>query len=45
MCYWILPESGIPIADTMVQHVIAEDYRNEAIKAQIDAFDSALNAR
>jgi hypothetical protein len=45
MCYWLIPESGIVIANTSVQHVIADDYLQPAIKLQIDRFDAALIER
>jgi hypothetical protein len=45
MCYWLIPVSGIVIANTSVQHVIADDYLQPAIKLQIDRFDAALTER
>ena len=45
MCYWLIPQSGIPISDTTVQHVTLEDIRNPAIKKQIDEFDEELTKR
>ena len=45
LCYWLLPVSGRPIAETTVQHVTAEDLRNPDIKAQVDEFNENLNKR
>mmetsp|Transcript_38822 Transcript_38822/g.82849 ORF Transcript_38822/g.82849 Transcript_38822/m.82849 type:complete len:728 (-) Transcript_38822:475-2658(-) len=39
MCYWLIPVSGRPIAETTVQHVTADDMRDVNIKAQIDEFN------
>jgi len=45
LTYWIMTVSGKPVTDDSVQHVTAEDLRNDAIKAQVDKFDAALTAR
>ena len=45
MCYFIIPESGIPITDTTVQHVTREDYHDQDIKFHIDSFNAALTQR
>ena len=45
MCYWLLPKSGKPIADTTVQHVTAEDLRDSETKKQVDDFDTELTQR
>ncbi len=42
MCYWLMPVSGIPVANTTVQHVTLEEMRNPNIQVQIEAFDKAL---
>jgi len=42
MCYWLIPVSRRVIANTSVQHVIADDHLSPAIKRQIDQFDAAL---
>jgi hypothetical protein len=45
MCYWLMPVSGIPVANTTVQHVTLEEMRNPNIQVQIEAFDKALVGR
>ena len=45
MCYWLIPKSGKPIAETTVQHVTLEDMRHPDIKAQVDVFNDQLAAR
>ena len=45
LTYWIMPVSGKPLTDDSVEHVTAEDLRNDAIKAQVAAFDAALTTR
>jgi hypothetical protein len=45
MCYWLIPISGILIANTSVQHVIQDDYNNPNIKRQIDSFNAGLTER
>ena len=45
MCYWLMPVSGIPIADTTVQHVTAEDLRDPEVKQQVDEFNRRLTER
>mmetsp|Transcript_6957 Transcript_6957/g.15347 ORF Transcript_6957/g.15347 Transcript_6957/m.15347 type:complete len:588 (-) Transcript_6957:1134-2897(-) len=45
MCYWLLPVSGKPIADTTVQRVTDEDLRSPGTKEQVDIFDRDLTKR
>ena len=45
MCYWLMPVSGVPIVNTTVQHVTAEDLRNIDIQARVDDFNTRLNSR
>jgi hypothetical protein len=45
MCYWVLPESGIPITRTSVQHVTIEDMRNPELLVKMDRMKAALNKR
>ena len=45
LCYWILTKEGHVIAETTVQHVIREDMQDEAIKSQVQAFNTAVNER
>ena len=45
MCYWLIPESGIVIANTSVQHVVLDDTLQPRISRLIDKFDAALTER
>ena len=45
MCYWIMPVSGTPIADTTVQHVTADDLISADAKRQVEEFDQHLRER
>jgi hypothetical protein len=45
MCYWLIPESGILVANTSVQHVIENDHLNPDIKRQINSFNAGLAKR
>ena len=42
MCYWIITETGIPMAETTVQHVTRDDLLDQDIKVQIDNFNEAV---
>ena len=44
MCYWVVPISGIPVADSTVQHVTSDDLFNPDIKSQVKAFNSTLES-
>jgi hypothetical protein len=43
MCYWLMPVSGIPVVNSSVQHVMAEDLRNTQIMEQVNDFNTRLN--
>jgi hypothetical protein len=45
MCYWLMPESGIVVANTSVQHIIQDDHNNPSIQQKIDRFDASLAER
>ena len=45
MCYWIMPVSGNPIAETTVQHVTRDDILDADISAQITEFNQNLTKR
>jgi hypothetical protein len=45
MCYWLMPVSGIPVVNSSVQHVTAEDLQNPEIMQQIDDFNRRLETR
>ena len=42
MCYWLIPRSRKPIADTTVQHVTDKDLRNLKLRKQIEEFNEKL---
>ena len=42
MCYWLMPVSGIPVVNSTVQHVTAEDMRDPDINARIEDFNTKL---
>jgi hypothetical protein len=45
LCYWVLPESGIPITRTSVQHVAQEDMRNPVIVHAVEEMKLKLDKR
>ena len=45
MVYWLMPVNGTPIASSTVQHVTAEDMRNDDISQRVDAFNQRLTQR
>ena len=45
MCYWIMGASGIPIAETTVQHVTRDDMIDPAIANHIETFNETLTTR
>lgn len=42
MCYWVLPASGMPTADTSVQYITHADVANPDIAEQIETFNEQL---
>lgn len=42
MCYWLLPQSGIPITRTKVQPLSDIELQTDDIKEQLKAFDAIL---
>jgi hypothetical protein len=42
MCYWLLPQSGIPITRTTVQPLTDIELQTDAIKEQLKSFDTLL---
>ena len=40
LCYWVLPETGVPMARTTVQHVPELDLQMDEIKEKVKAFES-----
>jgi hypothetical protein len=45
MCYWLMPVSGVPVVNSSVQHVMAEDLRNPDIMQRINDFNRRLETR
>jgi len=45
MCYWILPQSGIPIARTTVQNITMEELATNEVKEQLQKFDNEIHLR
>ena len=45
MCYWLMPVSGVPVVNTTVQHVTAEDLRNPDLQSRVDDFNTRLERR
>ena len=45
MCYWLMPVSGVPVVNSSVQHVTAEDLRNPQIMERVEDFNTRLNTR
>ena len=41
-CYWVLPETGILMACTMVQEITELDLKTDAIKEKVKAFENKL---
>ena len=42
MCYWILPETGIPISCTTVQRMPELDKQDEVMKEKMKVFDQKV---
>lgn len=42
MCYWLVPISGVPIANMMVQHVMTKDMCNPDLQPLIEEFIAKL---
>ncbi len=45
MCYWLLPESGIPIARTSIQLVTPAEMQTTEINQMIQANDQKINVQ
>ena len=45
MCYWLMPVSGVPIVNSLIQHVTSEDLQNPDIRSRVDDFHNKLNTR
>ncbi|KAL3798057.1 hypothetical protein HJC23_012348 [Cyclotella cryptica] len=44
MCYWVIPITGAPVADTTVQHITRDDMNDPTIKMMIEEFNTKLTA-
>lgn len=42
MCYWVLPQSGVPIARTTIQSIGVDELKTEAVIQQLAAYDNAI---
>jgi hypothetical protein len=45
MCYWILPESGIPIARTTIQSFTADEIATEEVQKALKAYDDLIQSK
>ena len=45
MCYWVLPQSGVPIARSTIQVVTADELKTETVITELATYDSAIKAR
>ncbi|EJK65517.1 hypothetical protein THAOC_13609, partial [Thalassiosira oceanica] len=45
LTYWVMPESGVPVTRSSVEHVTTDDLRSPEIKGMVDHFNSALTDR
>lgn len=43
ICYWLMSVSRVPVANSLVQHVMAEDQQNPQIMEQVNNFNTRLN--
>jgi hypothetical protein len=44
MCYWILPESGIPIARMTIQGITPDEMATNEVQKSLHAYDSSIQA-
>jgi hypothetical protein len=42
MCYWLLPESGIPIARASIQAISQDDLNTDSVKVQLQTYDTKI---
>jgi hypothetical protein len=45
MCYWILPESGIPVARSTVQPITIDELRDPIVMTALKAYDAAVHSK
>jgi hypothetical protein len=45
MCYWILPQSGVPIARSTVQTITANELKTEVVQQELASLDDAIKVK
>ncbi len=43
MCYWLLPESGVPIARTSIQAISQDELKSDALRTQLRVYDLKID--
>ncbi len=45
MCYWLLPESGVPIARTSIQAISKDELNTDSIKTKLKQYDEKIEEK
>jgi hypothetical protein len=45
MCYWVLPQSGMPIARSMVQTITADELKTEVVQQELATLNDAIKVK
>jgi hypothetical protein len=45
MCYWILPESGVPIVRSMIQSITTEKWATEEVQLELTSLDNSIKRK
>ena len=45
MCYWVLPQSGVPIARTTIKAISGDELATDAVCKQLETFDEGISSR
>jgi hypothetical protein len=45
MCYWVLRNSGIPIAQTTIQLITPEELETEKVQTELKEYNDKLNGK
>ena len=45
MCYWIIPESGVPIARTTIQMITSDEMATIEVQTSLKAYDEAIQKK
>ena len=45
MCYWLLPNSDIPIAQTTIQLITPEELETEKVQTELKEYNDKLNGK